>query len=133
MLGPISASKTALESLTDALRMELKHQGVGVTIVEPGAMQTAIFDKAAASGAADGYAGSDAAQRLYVRAIAEATKAFSGQKAAPVDGVVSTIAGALARDRAESRGGRRGAVRLGLRDLTRGFGDRHPGQRGVSP
>jgi NAD(P)-dependent dehydrogenase (short-subunit alcohol dehydrogenase family) len=63
MLGPISASKTALESVTDALRMELKHQGVRVTIIEPGAMETPIFDKAAASGAADGFAGSPEVQR----------------------------------------------------------------------
>jgi NAD(P)-dependent dehydrogenase (short-subunit alcohol dehydrogenase family) len=91
MLGPISASKTALESLTDALRMELKHQGVGVTIIEPGAMQTAIFDKAAASAAADGYAGSAATRRLYARAVAALEEALANQKTAPVDGVVKTV------------------------------------------
>ena len=95
MLGPISASKTALESLTDALRMELKHQGVRVTIVEPGAMATPIFDKAAASAAADGYAGSTATQRLYARAIEAAGRLTANQKTAPVDGVVRTIVQAL--------------------------------------
>jgi NAD(P)-dependent dehydrogenase (short-subunit alcohol dehydrogenase family) len=95
MLGPISASKTALESLTDALRMELKHQGVGVTIIEPGAMQTAIFDKAAASGAEDGYAGSEETQRLYAKAIDAATELMATQRTAPVDAVVKTVVKAL--------------------------------------
>jgi NAD(P)-dependent dehydrogenase (short-subunit alcohol dehydrogenase family) len=95
MAGSISASKTALESLTDALRMELKHQGVGVTIVEPGAMQTTIFDKAAASAEADGYAGSVATQRLYAGAIRASREALAGMKAAPVDGLVRVIVKAL--------------------------------------
>jgi NAD(P)-dependent dehydrogenase (short-subunit alcohol dehydrogenase family) len=95
MAGSISASKTALESLTDALRMELKHQGVGVTIVEPGAMRTEIFDKAAARAQADGYAGSEATQRLYAGAIQAAREAMAGMEPAPVDGLVGVIAKAL--------------------------------------
>jgi NAD(P)-dependent dehydrogenase (short-subunit alcohol dehydrogenase family) len=95
MLGPISASKTALESITDALRMELKHQGVGVTIIEPGAMQTGIFDKAAASAHADGNAGSAETQRVYAPAVEAATEAMARQEAAPVDRVVKAIAKAL--------------------------------------
>lgn len=95
MLGPISASKAALESLTDALRMELKHQGVRVTIVEPGAMATAIFDKAAASAASDGYAGTAVTRQLYARPIEAVGRLTANQKTAPVDGVVRTITQAL--------------------------------------
>lgn len=95
MMGPISASKTALESVTDALRMELKHQGVKVTIIEPGALRTEIFDKAAASGAADGYAGSREAQQVYERAIAKVAELTASQKMASVDSVVKTIVKAL--------------------------------------
>src|SRR2546421_8474105 len=41
-LGPISASKAALESLSDALRLELKHQGIPVSIVVPGLLATEL-------------------------------------------------------------------------------------------
>jgi NAD(P)-dependent dehydrogenase (short-subunit alcohol dehydrogenase family) len=43
LLGPISASKAALHSLGDALRMELRHQGIAVSLVVPGALETEIF------------------------------------------------------------------------------------------
>jgi NAD(P)-dependent dehydrogenase (short-subunit alcohol dehydrogenase family) len=126
MLGPISASKTALESLTDALRMELKHQGVGVTIIEPGAMDTAIFDKAAASGAEDGYAGSETTQRLYAQAVKAATESMANQKPAPVDGVVRTVVKALSADRPNPRYvvGRDAGQLVMLRRFPRGLRDR---------
>jgi NAD(P)-dependent dehydrogenase (short-subunit alcohol dehydrogenase family) len=126
MAGPISASKTALESLTDALRMELKHQGVAVTIVEPGAMETAIFDKAAASGAADGFAGSKATQRLYARALAATAEAMSGMKAAPVDGLVKIVVKALSSGRPDPRYvvGRDAGQLVMLRRLPQGLRDR---------
>lgn len=126
MAGPISASKTALESLTDALRMELKHQGVGVTIVEPGAMETAIFDKAAASAAADGYAGSDETQRLYAGAIKASREALAGMKAAPVDGLVEVVIKALSSESPEPRYvvGRDAGRLMMLRRLPQGLRDR---------
>ncbi|GAB5034937.1 short-chain dehydrogenase reductase sdr [Nannochloropsis oceanica] len=40
-----SSSKHALESLSDALRMELDKFNVSVTVVQPGAVKSAIFDK----------------------------------------------------------------------------------------
>lgn len=45
MMGPYVASKFALEGLADTLRMELQGSGVGVVIVEPGAVKTPIWDK----------------------------------------------------------------------------------------
>jgi NAD(P)-dependent dehydrogenase (short-subunit alcohol dehydrogenase family) len=45
--GAYSASKFALEALTDALRLELAPWGISVSIVEPGAVATPIWEKAA--------------------------------------------------------------------------------------
>lgn len=43
--GPLCASKFAVRSLNDALRMELKASGVPVVLVEPGAINTPSVDK----------------------------------------------------------------------------------------
>jgi len=44
-LGPYSASKFAVEAISDALRMELRPWGIKVICVEPGSIQTPIWDK----------------------------------------------------------------------------------------
>lgn len=44
-LGPYAASKFALEAVADALRREVRHQGIRVSLVEPGAVETAVWDK----------------------------------------------------------------------------------------
>ena len=46
MMGPYSASKYAVEALSDALRRELKIYGIRVSIVEPGPIDTEIWKKA---------------------------------------------------------------------------------------
>jgi NAD(P)-dependent dehydrogenase (short-subunit alcohol dehydrogenase family) len=106
--------------------MELKHQGVGVTIIEPGALETEIFDKAIASAAADGYAGSQATQRLYAQAIKAAGESMANQKAAPLDGVVKTVTKALASNGPEARYvvGRDAGQLVMLRRFPRGVRDR---------
>ena len=43
--GAYGASKFALEALTDALRLELAPWGISVSIIEPGAVATPIWDK----------------------------------------------------------------------------------------
>ena len=44
--GAYCASKYALEGLTDALRMELKPDGIEVVLIEPGSVATPIWKKA---------------------------------------------------------------------------------------
>ena len=45
LMGPYSASKFALEALTDALRLELQPWGIPVSVIEPGAIATPIWEK----------------------------------------------------------------------------------------
>lgn len=46
LLGAYSVSKHALEAMSDCLRIELRDAGIAVSIIEPAAVDTAIFDKA---------------------------------------------------------------------------------------
>jgi NAD(P)-dependent dehydrogenase (short-subunit alcohol dehydrogenase family) len=72
MVGAYSASKFALEALSDALRVELRPWGISVSVIRPGQVRTAIFAKARAAlgereqaippELADGY------RKLYARA-----------------------------------------------------------------
>ncbi len=47
-LGPYTASKHAMEALTDSLRQELRPWNINVAIVEPGSIATPIWGKAQA-------------------------------------------------------------------------------------
>ena len=46
MTGPYNASKFAVEAIADTLRQELRPWGIGVALVEPGAVKTPIWDRA---------------------------------------------------------------------------------------
>ncbi len=48
-VGPYSASKHALEAITDALRIELRPWKMEVSIIEPGSIKTPIWEKADAT------------------------------------------------------------------------------------
>jgi NAD(P)-dependent dehydrogenase (short-subunit alcohol dehydrogenase family) len=49
LYGPYSASKFAVEALSDSLRRELRGSGVHVSLVEPGAIATPIWDRGIAA------------------------------------------------------------------------------------
>lgn len=48
-IGPYSASKFALRSLSDSLRVELAPCGIAVSLVEPGSVRTPIWEKGRAA------------------------------------------------------------------------------------
>ena len=52
LAGPYAASKFAIEAISDSLRRELRPWGIQVSAIEPGAVQTPIWEKGAE--AADG-------------------------------------------------------------------------------
>ena len=49
ILAPYTCSKWATTALGDSLRLELRRQGIGVSVIEPGAIATAIWGKGEAS------------------------------------------------------------------------------------
>ncbi|MEV6258841.1 SDR family NAD(P)-dependent oxidoreductase [Nocardia sp. NPDC051929] len=92
MYGAMSASKAALDSISSALRMELKYQGVSVSYIEPGAIATGFFATAEKNSA---YAGSPEAKAIYTRAIAATGEALAKGKADPPAAVVRAVIKAL--------------------------------------
>jgi NAD(P)-dependent dehydrogenase (short-subunit alcohol dehydrogenase family) len=105
MMGPYSASKFALEALTDALRLELRPFGIQVSIIEPGAIATPIWQKSLKT-AVDVEAGvSEEAKRLYgetARRVREAVDQAE-RRAIPVDVVVQAVLHALTATRPKTR------------------------------
>ena len=83
-LGAYNASKFALEALTDALRMELRPWNLSVSIIEPGAVDTAIWEKGFAKADEIEARISDEGRRLYEDALdalreAELARALAAQ------------------------------------------------------
>jgi NAD(P)-dependent dehydrogenase (short-subunit alcohol dehydrogenase family) len=73
-LGAYSASKFALEAMSDALRRELRHLGVEVVLVEPGAIATPIWDKGIAAAETVQSAMSEEQRRRYEKMNARAVR-----------------------------------------------------------
>jgi NAD(P)-dependent dehydrogenase (short-subunit alcohol dehydrogenase family) len=105
LLGAYNASKFAMEGLTDSLRMELRPWGIAVSIVEPGAIATPIWDKSAAAADAILRDMPPQAQDLYGSMIAAIrTLALSRSKAGvPPAEVASAVAHALTAKRPKTR------------------------------
>ncbi len=49
LMGPYCSSKFAIEGLAESLRHDLAEWGIGVAVVEPGAVRTAIWEKGRAT------------------------------------------------------------------------------------
>ncbi|MHB8901251.1 MAG: SDR family oxidoreductase [Thermoguttaceae bacterium] len=103
--GPYAASKHALEAITDSLRMELRHSGIEVAIVEPDAVATPIWGKL--ESAPDGQAtGTPAgANRLYgedMEAMMLASRKMD-RRGMPAERVVRAVRHALTSRRPRTR------------------------------
>jgi NAD(P)-dependent dehydrogenase (short-subunit alcohol dehydrogenase family) len=116
--GAYSASKFALEALTDSLRLELRPWKIQVSIVEPGFIQTPIVSKSLA--AADELRAQLPAEALELygnamRAVRDATEREAA-KGAPTEVVVKAVVHALTARRPRTRYvvGARSALQIGL-------------------
>ena len=105
IIGPYAASKFALEAIGDALRLELRPWGIGVSIVEPGAVATEIFAKSRrlADEIIAGI-GPEARERYEVaaRAVVDRFNGFE-RSALPADRVAQRIEHALLSPRPRTR------------------------------
>jgi NAD(P)-dependent dehydrogenase (short-subunit alcohol dehydrogenase family) len=104
-LGAYCASKFALEAITDALRLELRAWGIGVSSVEPGPIATPIWEKSTHTG--DQMTERVAPNRLamYEADLAALRKSVgrSAKTASPVDRVVRAVVHALTARRPKTR------------------------------
>jgi hypothetical protein len=125
LLGPIGASKAALHLINDALRLELRHQGISVSLIVPGAMETEIFATAEAAGKSAGPS-SPEAERVYTKVVQTAAERMADMKLAPVDATVNAIHRALTvrHPKAAYTVGRDARQLALVRHLPRGVRDR---------
>lgn len=104
-MGAYSASKFALEAITDVLRMELRTWGIRVASVAPGPISTPIWEKSLSAAdqlteqiAPDVLALYDAELAIMRQAVAQSIR-----RAAPVDRVVRAVVHALIAKRPKTR------------------------------
>jgi NAD(P)-dependent dehydrogenase (short-subunit alcohol dehydrogenase family) len=105
LLGPYSASKFALEALTDALRMELQPWGIHVSIIEPGAIATPIWEKSEKAAEDLETSASEEAKALYGEAVIRIREAIvqSSKRAIPAAAVVHAVHHALTASHPHTR------------------------------
>lgn len=103
--GPYAASKHALEAMSDALRVELRRFGISVSLIEPGSVQTPIWNKARSESERSIREMSDDAELLYgddMRAMREASLRLA-REGMPVERVVRAVVHALTARRPKTR------------------------------
>jgi NAD(P)-dependent dehydrogenase (short-subunit alcohol dehydrogenase family) len=100
--GPIAASKSALASLSDAMRMEFAQFGIDVVLIEPGAMKTGIFATSRAARDAN-LSTLPEMERHYRPALIEMDRAFEKAGADDPEVVAKAAMEALFRRRAKPR------------------------------
>ena len=104
-IGPYHASKFALEALTDSLRKELRPWGIHVVAVEPGSMDTGIWDKGEEGAEEMLESLGPRGRELYgsvlerLREVAKKT----GERGRPADSVAKVVEKALTARRPRTR------------------------------
>jgi NAD(P)-dependent dehydrogenase (short-subunit alcohol dehydrogenase family) len=104
-LGAYCGSKFALEAITDALRLELAAWGIMVSLVEPGAVQSQIWQRATMSARRMLGGVAPEAFRLYEESLSRMQSAIgrAAGRAIPAEAVAHTVAQALTASRPRVR------------------------------
>lgn len=104
-MGPYSASKHAVESYSDALRVELRPWNMRVVLIEPGATQSEMWDKGYEQGETFQANISDEGKALYGTRMAAAFAMghAAGSRAVPADIVARRVEHALRARRPRAR------------------------------
>lgn len=104
-MGPYSASKYALEALTDALRLELLPWGISVSIIEPSQVATPIWQKSIAAAEQTTRSFPPHAAELYGAAEKAFVAAMESLGAAgvPPDRIAQAVAHVLTARRPKAR------------------------------
>jgi NAD(P)-dependent dehydrogenase (short-subunit alcohol dehydrogenase family) len=123
-VSPYSASKFALEAFSDSLRLEVRRWGIHVSLVEPGAIDTPIWDKAGIVVADLVRQASPETLELYGSAI-ESLRGRFAPHGIPVEEAAKVIARALtdAQPKARYPVGREGRIVSLFRRLPDGVRD----------
>jgi NAD(P)-dependent dehydrogenase (short-subunit alcohol dehydrogenase family) len=103
--GPYNASKFGLEAIGDSLRQELRPWGVDVIAVEPGSIETEIWDSGLAASEDLLSQAAEERTRLYERQL-DAMRAAAkdgAERARPAEGVAKVIGKALTKRRPRTR------------------------------
>lgn len=115
-LGPYSASKHALEAMTDSLRLELRSWGIEVSVIEPGSVATPIWEKARAEADSLSTQITPEMQSLYGEELEQMRRATDrlAAKGMPVQKVVGAVLHALTARRPKTRYPVGGQTKLAL-------------------
>ncbi len=105
LMGPYAASKFALEAMTDALRLELQQWGIEVSIVEPGAIATPIWEKSGKDAADLETAMPMELRSMYAAVVAAVRKVVgeAAERAIAADAVAQAVEHALTASRPKTR------------------------------
>lgn len=104
-VGPYSASKFALEAVSNAFRVELAPSGIRVSIIEPASIKTPIWDKTADQADSLGKNLPEEALKIYERSIKAMTRLTDNidKMAIPPERVARAVRHALSARRPRAR------------------------------
>jgi NAD(P)-dependent dehydrogenase (short-subunit alcohol dehydrogenase family) len=105
LFGPYSATKFALEAVTDSLRREVAAHGVRVVSIEPGGIATPIWDKGLEEGRRVTAGMSEEASRRYATLIPAVTAAAKrlARDGLPPEAVAEVVGRAVTARRPRAR------------------------------
>ena len=105
LMGPYSASKFAIEAIGESLRSELLPWGIGVSVVEPGAIKTPIWEKGRREADRVERALPEEARKMYAAHISAIRKGIEMQdrQGASPDRVAAAVEHALFSPRPRTR------------------------------